>query len=166
MEGVAARTGIEIDIYNSGHADAAGDTLYKDYIMRFRDGPVRYHARVPFAQFVDRMPDYEFGWLCEHVHFFQPDRYFGICNRWTGYLMGGLPVLMDDAWKLMADFMRDHDAGIVVENTTVEGISACLERSCGADYRAGARVLRDRLAVENRVVLDRLAGIVDGRHAA
>ncbi len=166
MAGVAARTGVEIDIYNSAHADRSSDALYRGYSERFASGPLRYHARVPFAQFAAQMPRYEFGWLCEHVTSEQPDRHFGVCNRWTGYLSGGLPVLMDDSWKFMAGFMRDYGAGPIIDDTTVEGISSCLERVRGTEYRAGARALRDRLAAENRDVLERLTSLVERRLAA
>ena len=166
MAGVAARTGVEIDIYNSAHTDRSSDALYRDYSERFASGPLRYHPRLPFTEFAAQMPRYEFGWLCEHVTSEQPDRDFSVCNRWTGYISGGLPVLMDDSWKFMAGFMRDYGAGPIIETTTVEGISSRLEAVRGRDYRSGALALRNRLAAENRAVLERLAGLIGRRQAA
>jgi hypothetical protein len=162
MERLAATGRIEIDIYNSTHHDDPGaDETYRDYLARFASGPIRYHRRVDFAALTRRMADYDFGWLCEDIDVFQPDRYFGICNRWTGYVMGGLPALMDDSWKFVGGLVADNQAGIVLDGIEPERIMEALAGSASTDFRSGVARLRDRLADINEAALDRLSRIVD-----
>lgn len=163
MEALGQRGGIEVDLFNAVHFDERQDGVFQNYMGRFEAGPVRYNRRLSFDDLIGRMKNYDFGWLCELVDFFQPDRYFGIGNRWTSNIMAGLPTLIDDSWKLMGELTEEYDAGIVVSDVSVDGIVAALERARGKDLRSGVRRLHGHLKGRNEGALSRIAEL-SGRH--
>ena len=163
MEALGRHGGFEIDLFNAVHFGAEQDCLFENYQTRFETGAVHYHRRLPFGELVSRMRDYDFGWLCELVDFFQPDRYFGIGNRWTSNIMAGLPTLIDDSWKFMGDLTVEYDAGIVVSDVTLDGILSSVERGRSKDFRSGVRRLHRHLKARNESALDRIAEL-SARH--
>lgn len=166
MEALGQRGGIEVDLFNAVHFDEQQDSIFQNYLGRFATGPVHYNRRLPFSDLVARMRDYDLGWLCELVDFFQPDRYFGIGNRWTSNIMAGLPTMIDDSWKLMGDLTTEYDAGIVVSDVSVDGIVAALDQARPKDMRSGVRRLHRHLKGRNEAALDRIAGLSDRHHRA
>jgi hypothetical protein len=166
MEALGQRGDIEVDLFNAVHFDAQQDSTFQNYQARFETGPVHYNRRLPFDELVGRMKDYDFGWLCELVDFFQPDRYFGIGNRWTSNIMAGLPTLIDDSWKLMGELTTEYEAGIVVSDVSVDGIVAGLCRARSKDLRGGVQRLHGHLKGRNEAALNRIAVLSDRHHRA
>lgn len=163
MQALSAQGGYEIDLFNAAHVDREHDGTFQNYLTRFRTGGVHYNRRVPHNELVGRMKNYDFGWLCEVVNFFQPDRYFGIGNRWTCNIMGGLPTIIDDSWKLMGALTTEYHAGVVVSEVTVDGIVAAIDQVRGRDLRSGVQRLRRHLKASNEGALSRIAERVE-RH--
>lgn len=161
MEQVCQATGMTADLYNSSHMGPDAERIYAPYIERYRDGPLFYRRRLPYGALVERMGGFAFGWLCDVVNEFQADRHAGICNRWTGYVSAGLPLLLDAEWRLMADLTVQYGAGVVVERADPGVITAAIAKADMPAARAGCRRLRRHLLDHNvRILADvaRVAG--------
>lgn len=157
---LCAAQGLTADIFNSGHFEGGGDAVYSDYQATFADGPVRYFGRVPYDRLLQRMPNYGLGWLCDVQPEVHPDRHVGICNRWTGYLSGGIPTLLDSGWRFMSELVRSHRAGIIVDRQEPEAILTAIRAHDLMEVAAGARRLRRDLLAWNDKTLDTLGAVV------
>lgn len=153
MERVCRATGMTAELYNSSHLGPGADRMYASYLERYRDGPVVYRRRLPYAALIERMGAFAFGWLCDVVREFQADRHGGVCNRWTGYVSAGLPPLLDAEWRLMADLTTQYGAGVVVERTDSAAIATAVAKADLPALRAGCRRLRRHLLDHNDRIL-------------
>lgn len=160
MQAVCGDNRARADIYNSVHLGPMHDRLFSAHIDSLRDGPVRYHRRIPAADLFDRMGGYDLGWLADAQHRFQPDRYVAVCNRWAGYVAGGLPTLLDAGWTFMADLVRRFNAGIVVDSLDPEHIAARLRTADLPALRRGAAELRRDVLGQNEASLETLAATI------
>lgn len=157
MEEVCRRRGWVGEIYNVSHGGPDVDHVYASYMEAYRGDPLLYRRRVPYGALLREMPRFAYGWLCDKVHEFQADRYVGVCNRWSGYVSAGLPVLIDAGWRLMADLVRDYDAGLVVATADADQISRAM---AGADHdalRRGNKALLNHLLRHNAGTLQAIA---------
>jgi len=167
MEAVCERGGLRGDVYNAAHFAGAGDTLYAEYLRDFGgDGPVRYHRRLPYDMLLAEMGRCGWGWLADRHDGFFIDRRVGICNRWTGYLSAGLPVVLDAGWTLMADLQRRFDAGIVADSLDPSDLAERVRTADRARLAAGAGRLRRHLLEHNADTLDLLADVIERRGRA
>lgn len=157
LTALCAAGGWTADIYNSAHVAGAGDGVYADYLRDYADGPVRYRRRLPYETLLDMIGHGGYGWLADHHSGFYVDRHVGICNRWTGYLSAGLPVVLDSGWTLMADLVRSFDAGLVPESLDTGTLLPLLQAADRQRLAQGARRLRSHLLAHNAATQDILA---------
>jgi hypothetical protein len=149
MREVCDKRGIQASLYNAAHLGPDADRIYAAYIDAYRDGPLKYCRRLPYEALLREMGRFAYGWLCDRVHEFQADRHVGICNRWTGYVSAGLPVVMDADWRLMADLTRSYNAGLVVERAESDLIARAMDEADHEELRLGSRHLRTHLLRHN-----------------
>lgn len=149
LTALCAAGGWTADIYNSAHVAGAGDAVYADYLRDYADGPVRYRRRLPYETLLETIGRSGYGWLADHHSGFYVDRHVGICNRWTGYLSAGLPVVLDAGWTLMADLVRRFDAGLVPESLDTATLLPLLQAADHQRLAQGARRLRSHLLAHN-----------------
>jgi hypothetical protein len=150
-----------IDLYNSLHGPGPTDGPFAWYVERYRHGPVRYHRRIALNDLLIRSEAFDFGWLClPPRRSYHPDQDVVVCNRFSTYVLAGLPVVIDAAWEHQAALVAEFGAGVVLEEATAETVAAAL-RSCDrAAARAGVRRLAEHLQTGNRAVVAELrAGI-------
>lgn len=158
---MADEWGVLIDCYNSSHEWPLQDHQYRLYFDHYDSGGLRYHRRVGFEHLLSIMPQYHYGWLClaprerELV-----DQQVVICNRFSAYIYGCLPIIVDSEWTFIADLVREFDAGIVIENATAERVMAAVAASDNRRHREGARRLAMHMQSHNCAVLDRLRALV------
>jgi hypothetical protein len=153
LEQTCLRLGVSAELFNSSHGGPYAESIYAPYIERHVGAPIRYCRRLPYDALLNHMQRFAFGWLCDIVSEFQADRYIGVCNRWTGYLSAGLPVVMDAEWTLMAGLTRDFNAGVVVDAVDPATVAAALAAADQESLRRGAGRLRAHLAAHNEAVL-------------
>ncbi len=147
-------------IYNSGHTEENFEESFTAYYKTFSGDPIAYRGRIPYEELMAQLQTVRYGWLCEHRTGFQGDRHVGVCNRWTGYVSAGIPVLMDDGWRFMGALVRRFEAGIIVEVFTPDAIAAAVQ---AADYdrlRQGVKALRHHLIEHNNATMAKLAAVV------
>ncbi len=149
LTALCAAGGWTADIYNSAHVAGTGDAVYADYLRNYADGPVRYRRRLPYETLLETIGRGGYGWLADHHDGFYVDRHVGICNRWTGYLSAGLPVVLDSGWTLMADLVRRFDAGLVPESLDTATLLPLLQAADHRQLAQGARRLRSHLLAHN-----------------
>jgi len=154
LSAVCAEGGMTADIFNAAHAPGTGDPIFREHIDDYAEGPVRYHPRLPYAELIHRLSGYAYGWLWDPQTDPHPDRAVGVCNRWTGYLSGGLPVVLDPEWRFMADLVREHRAGIVVAGRTPEDLIRAIRAHDRRELARGVGTLLDKLLRWNDETLD------------
>lgn len=165
LTALCAAGGWTADIYNSAHVAGAGDTVYADYLRDYADGPVRYRRRLHYETLLETIGGSGYGWLADHHSGFYVDRHVGICNRWTGYLSAGLPVVLDSGWTLMADLVRRFDAGLVPESLDTATLLPLLQAADHQRLAQGARRLRNHLLAHNAATQGILAESFTRGHA-
>ena len=161
MREVCARGDLRGEIYNSADTGPAGPSIFRSYRESMAQGPLRYHGRLPYPEMLERLRGFRYGWLCDALGNFQGDRYVGVCNRWTGYVSAGLPLLIDAHWSFMVDLVDRFGAGIVVDRIDPDGIAEAVRRADWRAQAAGTRALRRHLLDWNRNSFDKLAGVAD-----
>lgn len=161
LEAVCRIGGLSGEIYNVAHAGSAEDVVFADYLENYADGPMRYFRRAPYPELLARMSGAGYGWLCDVQTAFQPDREVGVCNRWTGYVSAGLPVLLGAGWRFMADLARRFDAAIIVDDLTPEHLVALIRNADRPRLQAGAVRLRAHMLEHNRRAMGTLAGTLE-----
>ncbi|HYE50528.1 MAG TPA: hypothetical protein VEB20_13125 [Azospirillaceae bacterium] len=157
---VCEQGGLTAEIYNSAHLSPAHDHQFAEHLANYATGHVRYNRAVPFGELLDRMGGYRFGWLWDPAAEPLPDRRVGVCNRWTGYVAGGLPVLLDSGWDFMAGLVRRFGAGLVLDDGSPRGIADAIRHADRPAMVAGTHALRSYLAGQNESVFNDLATIV------
>lgn len=163
MQDVCREQGIEASLYNAAHIGPDADRIYAAYLDAYRDGPVKYRRRLPYDALLGEMQNFAYGWLCDKVHEFQADRHVGICNRWTGYLSAGLPVIIDAGWRLMAGLTRSYGAGLVVERAEAGLIGQAMGSADHDALRQGSRRLRAHMLEHNAGTCATIARIASAR---
>ena len=91
----------------------------------------------------------------------QGDRRSAVCNRWTGYVSAGLPVLLDSSWGFMGDLVREYGAGIIFDSPQATVMIETLRTTDHAALAAGAARLRSRLLTENAAALADLGALIE-----
>lgn len=107
------------------------------------------------------MGRHHYGWLCDPITDIVTDHYVGIGNRWTGYVSGGLPVLIDAKWRFMAEYVSRFDAGLVIEEVDSPTIDAKIKAADHARVAAGTRRLARHMVDHNAETLDRVAAAIE-----
>lgn len=161
LEAVCRDGGMTADIFNSSHTGDQGDEIFVDYLKRYSGRPITYHPRMPYAALISRMRGYRFGWLCNDQTTFHGDRRVGICNRWTGYISAGLPVLLDESWGFMGDLVREYGAGIILHRLDAETVIEAVREADHQSLRVGTARLRSKLSAENEGALRDLSDVVE-----
>jgi len=147
----------DIDVYNSSHAEESNDHNYTLYLEKYNSGSLRYHRRIPFEYLLKMMPRYHYGWLCLPPRERRlVDQRVVICNRFSAYIFGCLPIIVDREWTFIAELVDEFDAGLVIDDTSPENIAATIERSDNAKKRQGASRLAQHMQRHNCAVLDQL----------
>ncbi len=161
MRQVCDKLSIEASLYNAAHLGPDADRIYATYLDAYHDGPLKYCRRLPYETLLQEMGRFAYGWLCDKVHEFQADRHVGICNRWTGYVSAGLPVVIDAGWHLMADLTRSYGAGLIVERAESDLIVQAIKNANHEELRKGSRQLRTHLLHHNAETCAAIAKAVD-----
>jgi hypothetical protein len=155
LEALAEEPGYSIDIYNSGHSNALQNPIYADYLERYSTAPMRYHLRIPYEALLSLMPDYHYGWLCLPPREQDlADQLVVICNRFSAYIYGGLPIIVDAEWHYIASLVETFDAGIVIKDATAEKVVEAIRGACNSKKREGARRLSAFMQRHNMDVID------------
>lgn len=160
LQALCQNHGFKAIIYNSGHTDESFEESFAAYYETFSGDPIAYKGRIPYADLMAQLQRVRYGWLCEHQTGFQGDRHVGICNRWTGYVSAGIPVLMDAGWHFMDDLVRRFEAGIIVDTFTPDAIAAAIRAANHEHLREGVKALRRHLIEQNDATMTKLARAV------
>lgn len=163
MEEMAETPGVKIDIYNSSHGDRGQDHIYKDYIEKYASSNIRYNLRIPYKSLLSIMPNYHYGWLCLPTRERDLcDQLIVICNRFTAYILGGLPIIVDAEWRHIADLVESFDAGLVIDDVTPENVLAQIAGADNQAKRRGARRLLAHMRDHNRSVFAAVREFITG----
>lgn len=161
MEEMTQKSDVEIDIFNSGHIYAINDPTFREYLDRYPGKPMTYHRRIPFDNLIRRMPSYHFGWLCLPPRERDlADQQVVICNRFSAYVYGGLPTIVDAEWHFIADLVAEYNAGLVIEDADADKVLRAVRDS---DYQAmirGTARLREHMWRHNEETKQSLCRIV------
>ncbi|PWC97416.1 hypothetical protein TSO5_05260 [Azospirillum sp. TSO5] len=160
LEDVCRDGGLTADIFNAAHNGAEGDAIFADYLRDYEKPPLAYHRRLSYSELMDILGSYRFGWLCNDQRTVHPDRQVGICNRWTGYLSAGLPVLLDASWGAMGDLTREYGAGLVIERLESGTVIDTIRNADHTALAAGARRLRSHLLAVNAAAMIDIAAVI------
>ena len=162
---LAAHPGIECDIFNVLHRSSDEDELFRAYLDNTSNPRVRYHRRVPLEQFKSKLSEFHLGLM--PLTFDYPDgRYIdlvGISNRFTTYVVAGLPVILSADDHYMAALVRRFRAGIVVPRDRVDDLAKLVIAADIAELQRGMRRLRDFMIAWNTRSAGRLARMLGGR---
>ncbi|RJF76748.1 hypothetical protein D3877_28035 [Azospirillum cavernae] len=152
---------IRIDVFNSVHEGPGQDPRFAAYQERWSAGPVRYFRRLSAAELRRRMPDYDFGWMfSEPSEITVPDKAVCLSARFVGFIAGGLPVVIDDSFELMAGLVRDFQAGVVVPQGDLEALRAAMTATDMALLHAGVRRLWRHMGACNADALARIGRLL------
>jgi len=151
-----------INIFNNGHKTFESNGIFLDYIEKFSHKNATYSPRIPVNELLRRMADFDFGWHCmPYRRRAAPDQAMAITHRFTGYMRGGLPIIIDSGWRLMADLVREYDAGIVLDNPTAEEVVLAARTACQPRLRMGVKQLTLAMQAHNRKTLNGIRTAVE-----
>lgn len=157
LEALAQEPGFEIDIYNSSHGSTLQNPVFSDYIENYANGRMRYYLRIPYNMLLKLMPNYHYGWLCLPPREMDlADQLIVICNRFSAYIYGGLPIIIDAEWHFIASLVEKFNAGIVIADATPEKVQAAIANADYPSIRAGVRRLSAYMQRHNREVIEEL----------
>lgn len=147
-----------VDLYNAAHRDPSLDPLYASYLERYRDGPIRYHRRVPPARLLAAMDDFDYGWIRATPAVPSVDCDVVIPASLSSYIAAGLPVIIHATLTYAASLVTRFDAGIVVPvgEDGEDAVRRVLGAADPARHRAGALRLRAYMMEHNQRLLDTL----------
>lgn len=147
-----------VDLYNAAHRDRSLDPLYIGYIERYRDGPIRYHRRVPPEQLLAEMDGFDYGWIRATPAVPSVDCHVVIPASLSSYIAGGLPVIVHATLTYASALISRFDAGIVVpeEEKGDAAVQRVLSEADPARHRTGAMRLRAYMMERNRKLLEKL----------
>lgn len=154
MEQLAATEPVRFDVFNGFHRRTDEDASFAEYMSRYERGAIRYHRGLPLAELIPRLSGFDYGWLNFPIPFDHPDPPFVALNRMTTYALAGLPIIATKRLKFTAELIQRFNAGLVVEEATVEETRAALRRADPVAHRAGILALRNFMLAENRRVLE------------
>jgi hypothetical protein len=143
---------VSVDMFNGGHV-VGGDAFFQDYAARYPlHNSVRYHPRAAAADLIEKMPDYEFGWLCCHKDDecdVEPISSVVIGNKLTTYVDGGLPIVIDRNYVFMTELVERFGAGLACSWGERHEIGSRMLEADGEAMRAGVLRLRQHMRNEN-----------------
>ena len=145
-----------VDLYNAAHRDEGLDPLYASYLDAYREGPIRYHRRVPPAQLLAAMDEYDYGWIRATPAVPSVDCHVVIPASLSSYIAAGLPAIVHATLTYASDLISQFDAGVVVPADEA-GEQAVRRVRAAADpprHRAGARRLRAYMLERNQQLLE------------
>lgn len=155
--------GVSIDVYNSSHWYTKYDDLFRLYLDSYNSGNLRYFHRIPYDYLLGMTRNYHYGWLCLPKRERRlVDQSVVICNRFTAYIFGCLPVIVDREWTFIADLVEEFDAGIVVDDVSASSVMAAIRGADNARKRQGAHRLAEHMQTHNCAVLERLRKLAAG----
>ena len=150
-----------LSVFNSQHVNETDDHLFSSYLEMDKAGMIKYHRRVEYDELLQKMARYDYGWLADSRTGFHTDLIVGVPNRWTGYISGGLPVLLDKRWDWVSKWVQRYNAGLVVDGNDPRSIADALSSQSPAALRAGVEKLRTRLSAENQMVYSAIQDLRD-----
>jgi len=147
-----------VDLYNAAHRDTSLDPLYASYLERYRTGPIRYHRRVPPAQLLAAMDDYDYGWIRATPAVPSVDCDVVIPASLSSYIAAGLPVIVHATLTYASSLVSRFDAGITVPvgEDGEDAVHRVWRDADPARHRAGALRLRACMMEHNQRLLDML----------
>jgi hypothetical protein len=147
-----------VDLYNAAHRDSSLDPLYASYLERYRDGPIRYHRRVPPTQLLAVMDNYDYGWIRATPAVPSVDCDVVIPASLSSYIAAGLPVIVHATLTYASSLVTRFAAGIVVPvgEEGEDAVSRVLATADPASHRAGALRLRAYMMEHNQRLLGML----------
>jgi len=164
FEALATRGDTEIHLFNNSHQSALGDQSYAAYLWRYAGPDLFYHPRVPAAELMGLMAGFDFGWHCmPQRRRIALDQAMAVTHRFTGYLRGGLPVIVDSGWRFLADLVREHGAGLVLDDPTADAVVEAARSADRSALRAGVRRLTAAMNRHNANTISRLQAVVGAR---
>jgi hypothetical protein len=161
-----------IDIFNSVHHFESQDDYFAEFIEGARsDRGLCYHRAYSYTQMILKLRSYHYGLLCTLA----PDsrnlgRGESIPARLTGYLNAGIPVVVDDGLSLIADWIQEFHAGVVVPRGNLDAVITAV-LNAHKEYprlREGAHRLHQHMCRENANAIDQLKNLIraSGREKA
>lgn len=131
---------IEVDLYNAGDHDYL-ETSEDNQILRtaFSEGPIRYHCSIPFTRLLSIGHQYDFAFTAVHYagDFTENVTRSGIGNRFMGYLMAGMPVIVDSYFEYQAELVDRFNAGLVIEPERLDELPEMIRNADLCKLRQG-----------------------------
>jgi len=147
------QSGIGVDLYNAGDHDEIGKISEDNNLLRrtFSEGPIRYYPSIPFSELLVRAGEYDYGFTAVHYpnDFAENVTRSGVGNRFMGYLMAGLPVIVDSYFEYQAELVLEFNAGIVIEPENMNNLADIVRNTDPAPLREGVINLRQYMMREN-----------------
>ncbi|CAM2007609.1 hypothetical protein [Acanthopleuribacter pedis] len=154
FETLATKPNLSISLFNSLDD---GDPRFHPYHERFAAGALRYHARLPYAQFLEHAARGDYGWQAViHRKEFAPDQICVLPSRAIGYLAAGLPLILDSGWHFLAELVNRFDAGLILDDFRPDAVLARIKGAPHAHHRAGAARLYQWIGQHNEKTLAQL----------
>lgn len=102
------------EIYNSSHRNNGMESNYAHY-YEMENENIKYNKGIPFENLVKKMENFHFGWLILNREGKQSPYidYVTIPNRFIGFVMGNLPVIVEEDYCYVADLVKEFNAGLV-----------------------------------------------------
>lgn len=163
FEALAASGIATVDIFNAAHRDHNDDRAFSDYMERYRDGPIRYHRRVPADELRSLMAKFDYGWIRATPADYTLDYSVVIPASFSTYISADLPIIIHETLDHAAELIARFDAGIIARNGHTQQETLCLiaEQADPARHRAGAQKLRAYMMEQNQSVTAELQSLID-----
>lgn len=157
---ITEKQDILVDLYNAGDHENFNIVSDDNLLLRksFNSGPIRYHTSIPFEDLLKLGDKYDFAFTAVHYpgDFTENVTRSGIGNRFMGYLMAGLPVIVDTYFEYQAELISSFNAGIVIEPERMDELPDMIRQANLLELRAGVQRLLSYMSSENQKTYNKL----------
>lgn len=147
------KSDICVHLFNAGDHDEIGKISEDNNLLRrtFSQGPIRYYPSIPFSELLNKAGEYDYGFTAVHYpgDFTENVTRSGIGNRFMGYLMAGLPVIVDSYFEYQAELILEFNAGIVIQPEDMHLLADIVSNTDTEALREGVIKLREHMIKEN-----------------
>ena len=165
-----ARQGIHWHIYYNPET-GVNDRHYQEYFdLAERNPYFHFHSPLSSPLLSGEIAKYDYGYMVHDVRgavWGESCNDVSMANKIFTYLEAGLPMIVGDSFRAVADFVREHAVGIVVDSTDLSDLSQRLRHVDYEELRSNVLKVREQLSIKRHIsklahLLDEVSG--NGEH--
>jgi len=144
------RQGIHWHIYYNPET-GVNDGYYREYFdLAEQNACFHFHSPLPYHSLSTEIAKYDYGYMVHDVRgvvWGEGNNDVSMANKIFTYLEAGLPMIVGDSFGAVADFVKEHAVGIVVDSTDLSDLSQRLRSVDYQELRSNVLKAREQLSI-------------------